>query len=323
MHVRWRRCLAARRGNAADGMNKFSKKTAAVSGGVVLDKSSSISFWQRRGFRQFLLVVPALLALLLLFAFPISSVLLKSLFNPDFTLKHYAYFFKTPLYLRVLWITFQISILSTLSALIVGYPIAYVLRRAKPGIRNFFLLAITLSFMISLLVRNYSWIIVLQRNGVINLVLSTLHLIDSPLKILHNKFGVMVGMTHIFVPYIVFPIYSVMMGVDLNLEKAAQNLGASRWQTFWRVSFPLSLPGIGAGALLVFIMALGFFITPALLGGRKEQMLSNLIQIQIVDLLNWPFASAMSVVLLIATLIVFSIYNRYLGLERLWGGVKQ
>jgi len=288
-----------------------------------LDKSSSISFSQRRGFHQFLLVVPALLALLLLFAFPISSVLLKSLFSPDFTLKHDIYFFKAPLYSRVLWITFQISILSTLSALIVGYPIAYVLRRAKPGIRNFFLLAITLSFMISLLVRNYSWIIVLQRNGVINIVLSTLGLIDSPLKILHNKFGVMVGMTHIFVPYIVFPIYSVMMGVDLNLEKAAQNLGASRWQTFWRVSFPLSLPGIGAGALLVFIMALGFFITPALLGGRKEQMLSNLIQIQIVDLLNWPFASAISVILLIATLIVFSVYNRYLGIERLWGGVKQ
>jgi ABC-type spermidine/putrescine transport system permease subunit I len=269
-----------------------------------------------------MLVVPALLALFMLFVYPLSSVLVRSLFSPDFTLEHYLYFFKTPLYTRVLWITFQISILSTLSALVVGYPIAYVLRRARPGVRNFFLLAITLSFMISLLVRNYSWIIVLQRSGVVNTVLTYFGLIDTPFKLLHNKFGVMVGMTHIFVPYIVFPIYSVMMGIDLNLEKAAQNLGATRWQTFWRVSFPLSLPGIGAGALLVFIMALGFFITPALLGGRKEQMLSNLIQIQIVDLLNWPFASAMSVILLIATLIVFSIYNRYLGVERLWGGVK-
>lgn len=302
---------------------EFMKKATAVSGGVALGKNSSIRFRHRRGFHQFLLVVPALLALILLFAYPISSVLLQSVLSPDFTLKHYIYFLKTPLYSRVLWITFQISMLSTLSALVVGYPIAYVLRRAKPGIRNFFLLAITLSFMISLLVRNYSWIIVLQRNGVINIVLGALGLIDNPLKILHNKFGVMVGMTHIFVPYIVFPIYSVMMGVDLNLEKAAQNLGASRWQTFWRISFPLSLPGIGAAALLVFIMALGFFITPALLGGRKEQMLSNLIQIQVVDLLNWPFASTMSVILLIATLIVFSVYNRYLGLERLWGGVKK
>jgi ABC-type spermidine/putrescine transport system permease subunit I len=171
-------------------------------------------------------------------------------------------------------------------------------------------------------VRNYSWIIVLQRNGVLNMMLDYFGLIDQPLKLLHNRFSVIVGMTHIFVPYIVFPIYSVMTGIDLNLEKAAQNLGASRWQTFWRISFPLSLPGIGAGALLVFIMALGYFITPALLGGRKEQMLSNLIEIQVVDLLNWPFASAMSVILLITTLIVFSIYNRYLGVERLWGGVK-
>jgi len=176
--------------------------------------------------------------------------------------------------------------------------------------------------MISLLVRNYSWIIVLQRNGVINLLLKSFGLIDQPLILLHNKFSTMVGMTHIFTPYIIFPIYSVMMGIDLNLEKAAQNLGATRWQTFWRVTFPLSLPGIGAGALLVFIMALGFFITPALLGGRKELMLSNLIEIQVVDLLNWPFASAMSVVLLVVTLIIFFIYNRYLGVERLWGGVK-
>jgi ABC-type spermidine/putrescine transport system permease subunit I len=289
---------------------------------IVLDKSAFAGLWQRPGFRQFLLLVPALIALLLLFVYPISSIFLRSLFSPDFTLEHYAYFFKTPLYGKVLWITFQISIMSTLSALMVGYPIAYVLRRARPGIRNFFFMAITLSFMISLLVRNYSWIIVLQRNGVLNMVFSYLGLIDQPLKLLHNKFSVMVGMTHIFVPYIVFPIYSVMTGVDLNLEKAAQNLGAGRWQTFWRISFPLSLPGIGAGALLVFIMALGYFITPALLGGRKEQMLSNLIQIQVVDLLNWPFASAMSVILLIATLIVFSIYNRYLGVERLWGGVK-
>jgi len=293
-----------------------------ISEHIVLDKSASAGLWQRPGFRQFLLLVPALIALLLLFVYPISSIFLRSLFSPDFTLEHYAYFFKTPLYGKVLWITFQISIMSTLSALMVGYPIAYVLRRAKPGIRNFFFMAITLSFMISLLVRNYSWIIVLQRNGVLNMVFSYLGLIDQPLKLLHNKFSVMVGMTHIFVPYIVFPIYSVMTGVDLNLEKAAQNLGAGRWQTFWRISFPLSLPGIGAGALLVFIMALGYFITPALLGGRKEQMLSNLIQIQVVDLLNWPFASAMSVILLIATLIVFSIYNRYLGVERLWGGVK-
>jgi ABC-type spermidine/putrescine transport system permease subunit I len=261
-------------------------------------------------------------ALLLLFVYPISSVFLRSIFSPDFTLKHYFYFFETPLYGRILWITFQISILSTLSSLMVGYPIAYVLRRAKPGVRNFFLLTITLSFMISLLVRNYSWIIMLQRNGVLNTILDYFGLLDQPLKLLHNKFSVMVGMSHIFIPYIVFPIYSVMMGMDLNLEKAAQNLGANRWQTFWRISFPLSLPGIGAGALLVFIMALGFFITPALLGGRKEQMLSNLIQIQVVDLLNWPFASAMSVILLIATLIVFSIYNRYLGVERLWGGLK-
>ncbi|RLB19104.1 MAG: ABC transporter permease [Deltaproteobacteria bacterium] len=284
--------------------------------------SNGARLWQKAGFRHFLLVSPAMVALLLLFAYPISRILMKSLFDPHFTLKHYAYFFSSPLYIRVMWITIELSLLTTFTALVIGYILAYVLRRARPGIRNIFLLAIVLSFMISLLVRNYSWILVLQRNGVINILLKYFGIIDQPVKLLHNKFGVVVGMTHIFVPYIAFPIYSVMMGMDLNLEKAAQNLGASRWQTFWKVTFPLSLPGIGAGALLVFIMALGFFITPALLGGRKEQMLSNLIQIQVVDLLNWPFASAMSTILLIVTLVIFFIYNRFLGAERLWGGIK-
>ena len=285
-------------------------------------ESSHLSFWQRPGFRYFLLVTPALVALLVLFAYPLSRILVRSLFDPHFTLKHYIYFFKSPLYIRVMWITFEISVLSTGASLVIGYIIAYVLRRANPTVRNIFLMCIMLSFMISLLVRNYSWIIVLQRNGVVNLLLKHFGIIDHPLKLLHSKFSVVVGMTHIFIPYIAFPIYSVMMGTDLNLEKAAQNLGASRWQTFWKVTFPLSLPGIGAGGLLVFIMALGFFITPALLGGRKEQMISNLIQIQVVDLLNWPFASAMSIILLIVTLIIFYIYNRVLGYERLWGGVR-
>ena len=288
---------------------------------MTLNRQSAI-LWHRPGFRQFMLVSPALIALLILFVYPIAGILVRSLFSPDFTFKHYLYFFQNPLYAKVMWITIQISFFSTLTSVLVGYPVAYVLRRARPGLRNFFLLVIVLSFMISLLVRNYSWIIVLQRNGVINLLLKSFGLIDQPLILLHNKFSTMVGMTHIFTPYIIFPIYSVMMGIDLNLEKAAQNLGATRWQTFWRVTFPLSLPGIGAGALLVFIMALGFFITPALLGGRKELMLSNLIEIQVVDLLNWPFASAMSVVLMVVTLIIFFIYNRYLGVERLWGGVK-
>jgi len=284
--------------------------------------SNGAKLWQKEGFRHFLLVSPALVALILLFAYPIARILVKSLFDPHFTLKEYVSFFSSPLYIRVMWITIEISLLTTLTALVIGYILAYVLRRARPGVRNIFLMAIVLSFMISLLVRNYSWIIVLQRNGVVNILLKYFGIIDHPVKLLHNKFGVVVGMTHIFVPYIAFPIYSVMMGMDLNLEKAAQNLGASRWQTFWKVTFPLSLPGIGAGGLLVFIMALGFFITPALLGGRKEQMISNLIEIQVIDLLNWPFASAMSAILLIVTLIIFFIYNRFLGAERLWGGVK-
>ncbi len=278
---------------------------------------TKLKLWRRPGFRYFLLLIPAIGALILFFAYPISSILFKSFFDPKFTLKYYVYFFTHPLYMRVMWITFKLSFLSTLSALVIGYILAYVLRRAKPGVRNIFLMAILLTFMISLLVRNYAWIIVLQRTGVVNNTLEYLGIIHHPIRLLHTEFAVIVGMTHIFVPYIALPIYGVMLGEDLNLEKAAQSLGATRWQTFWKISFPLSLPGIGAGALLVFIMALGYFITPALLGGRHEQMISNIIQIQVIDLLNWPFASAMSTILLTVTLIIFFIYNKFLRLNGL------
>jgi ABC-type spermidine/putrescine transport system permease subunit I len=161
--------------------------------------------------------------------------------------------------------------------------------------------------------------ILLGKNGIINQLLIKLGIIQSALPLLHNRFGLYVGMINILLPFMVLPLFSVMQGIEKNLVKSAQILGAPPWKAFLKVFFPLSLPGVAGGGLLVFIIALGFFITPALLGGPKDTMIAQLIQIQMVDLVNWNFASALATILLFIALIVFAIYNRFLGIDKLVG----
>jgi ABC-type spermidine/putrescine transport system permease subunit I len=174
----------------------------------------------------------------------------------------------------------------------------------------------------SLLVRNYAWMVFLGREGVLNRILLGVGIIDAPLKLLHTTFAVVVGMVHMMLPFMILALFSVMKGIDLGLLKAAASLGAGSVQTFVRVYFPLSLPGVAAGSLLVFIFSLGFFITPALLGGRGDMMISMLIEAQVSELLNWGFGSVLAVILLVMTLILFYFYNRFLGLDRIWGGAS-
>jgi ABC-type spermidine/putrescine transport system permease subunit I len=162
--------------------------------------------------------------------------------------------------------------------------------------------------------------VLLGRRGVVNEALAALGLLGDPLPFLYNRMGVTIGMVHVLLPFMILPLYSVMRGIDVELLKAAQNLGANRRQSFLRVYLPLSLPGIGAGCLLVFVTALGFFITPALLGGRGDMMISMLIETQVRELLNWELASALAVALLAFTAAVLAVYQRWLGLDRLWGG---
>ena len=142
-------------------------------------------------------------------------------------------------------------------------------------------------------------------------------LIESPIALMHNRLGVYVGMLNVLLPFMIFPLFSVMKGIDKNLVKSAQILGAPPWKGFLKVFFPLSLPGVAGGGLLVFIIALGFFITPALLGGPKDTMIALLIQVQVEEMLNWGFAAALGTILLINALIVFVIYNRFLGIDKL------
>jgi ABC-type spermidine/putrescine transport system permease subunit I len=203
---------------------------------------------------------------------------------------------------------------------LLGYPTAYLINSQPADRRNLMLIAVLIPFWTSILVRTYAWMVLLQRRGALNTLLVQFGLIQEPLELMYNRFGVLVGMVHILLPYMILPLYSVMQGIDMDLIKAAENLGANPLQSFARVFFPLSLPGVGAGLSLVFILAVGFFITPALMGGARETMIAQLIQRLISILLDWELGSALAFVLLAVVLIFFMLFNRLLGLDRLLGG---
>jgi ABC-type spermidine/putrescine transport system permease subunit I len=180
---------------------------------------------------------------------------------------------------------------------------------------------ILIPFWTSILVRSYSWMVLLGKEGIINEALRAMGRTSEPIQLMHTRFAVYVGMIHILLPFMILPLYAVMRGIDRNLLRAAENLGAAPWSVFRRVFLPLSLPGIAAGCLLVFILALGFFITPALLGGQKDVMISMLIEQQ-VSQLKWGFGAMLAFVLLALALGIYVIFTRLLGVERVFGSTR-
>jgi ABC-type spermidine/putrescine transport system permease subunit I len=204
--------------------------------------------------------------------------------------------------------------------LALGYPLAYVLATRRPRTAQLLMIIVVLPFFTSIIVRTYAWMVLLGRNGIVNQYLMTLGFTDKPLLLLYNQGGVVIGMSYVLLPYMVLTVYSVMRSIDPRLVRAAHSLGASRLQAFRRVFLPLSLPGIAGGTLLVFILSLGFFITPALMGGPGDMMIAMLIEREVEITLNWSFASALAVILLALTLVGFTGYNRIVRLERVFEG---
>jgi ABC-type spermidine/putrescine transport system permease subunit I len=258
---------------------------------------------------------PGLLFLLVLYLIPMVMLLAQSVEGGS--LVHYQKALTDGLYVRVLLDTLLIAACVSLLCLLLAYPVAYALSILPPPWPAVGIAFILLPFWTSVLVRTYGWMVLLGRNGLINRALSDLGWIETPLPLLNNMTGVLIGMTHVLLPYMVFPLYAVMRRLDPNLLTAAEGLGASGWQVFRHVYLPLTLPGVLAGMTLVFVLALGFFITPALLGGGKVHMMAVLIEQQVRMFLNWGFAGALSAVLLGATLLA------YLGLRRLLRGNMQ
>ena len=249
------------------------------------------------------LSVPAMLLLLALFAVPLLRLLALSVEGGS--LVAYERALTNELYLRVIFETFKIAGIVTLLTLALGYPVAYVMATSGRVWQLVGVAFVLLPFWTSILVRTYAWMVMLGRNGVVNRTLIGWGVIDSPLPLLNNLAGVLIGMVHVLLPYMILPVFNAVKKVDPNLVLAAEGLGAPRWRAFLRVTLPLSMNGVAAGVTLVFTLSLGFFITPALLGGGRVVMIANLIEEQVRELLNWAFAGALSAILLALTLAAF------------------
>jgi ABC-type spermidine/putrescine transport system permease subunit I len=263
-------------------------------------RSEGSAFW---------LLVPAMLLLVALFGYPLLKVLITSILDPGFTLAHYLRLLDRPIYLTVLVRTVEVSLIVTVLCFLLGYPAAYYLAHCPPRLRAYLFLLILLPMWTSLLIRSYSWIVVLGKNGVINLGLIQLGLITEPLQMLYTTGTVYLAMVQILLPIMILTCYSVMIKIDPGLVRAARVLGASAWRAFATVYFPLSLAGVSTGAVIVFILAMGFFVTPALVGSRQDIMLGNLIETQINQAVNLGFASALGLLLLAATVAVVMLFR--------------
>ena len=273
--------------------------------------------WLRPG----AMAAPVVVLLLVMLVYPVGQLLLLSVHNDaGFTLIEYRRLFASPVYVDVLLITLKVSLWTTFFSVLTGYPIAYLISSLTRERKNRLLFWVLLSFWTSFLVRTFAWVVLLGRNGVINQALLGLGLIDEPLSLLYHFSSVIVGMVHALMPLAVLTMLSVMENIDRRLPGAAATLGARPGMVFWKVYFPLSLPGVAAGALMVFVTAIGFFITPTLLGGRHQTMITQLIIDQVMQALNWGFAGAISVLLLAVVLIVFLVYDRLVGLSTMAGG---
>jgi len=277
--------------------------------------------WKRWSLET-LTLVPILAYLAVFYVYPLARILLLSVYGPRLTFDHFLRMVTVPVYTQVLMRSFRIALLVTVLSLVLGYPVAYLLSTLTPRRVALLMPVILVPFTISVLVRSYAWMAILGRQGLVNTLLGRLGLTQQPLEILYNEFGVLLGMVHILLPFFILPAYSVMIRIDRDLLKAASIMGATPARGFLEVFLPLSLPGIIGGGLLVFIQALGFFVTPALLGGPRDTMISMLIELQISQLLNWGFAAALSSVLLIATLGGFMLLTRIVRVPILWGEAR-
>lgn len=274
--------------------------------------------------RWAVLVIPVVVFLVVFFLAPLVTMSLRSVTDPpDAGLSNYVKFFDQAANLRVLANTFWIALLSTVTCLVIGYPFAYLMTIVPGRVAGLLLIAVLLPFWSSLLVRTFAWQVILRDTGIINGFLLGIGVVEEPVTLIRTTLGVIIGMSHILLPFMVLPIYAVMRRIDPEFGRAAANLGASPWRAFVRVFVPLTLPGVLAGALLVFVLALGFYITPALLGGLRDQMISQLIVQQVQQALDWGSASAMAVLLMAITFAILFIASRVVHLRDVFGSALE
>jgi len=257
--------------------------------------------WRRLG-----LVAPAIFLIGLLLVGPFAWLATLSVLDAEgsLTLGNYELIFEQTSTLKILWTTFRVSLIVTFCCALLGYPVAYLLGLLPRRAAALCLLAVLLPFWTSILVRTYAWMVLLARKGLVNTGLQDIGLIDQPLRLMHNEAGTIIGMTHIMLPFLILPLYATIRSIDRGYLRAGASLGARPTTVFWKIFFPLSLPGFLGGLCFVFVLCLGFFVTPALLGGGKVQMIAMIIERSIVMHASWGPAAAIGVVLLLATVAV-------------------
>lgn len=223
----------------------------------------------------------------------------------------------TQIYLQLFAKTLKMALVITVLTMLLGYPLAFYMAHASSSLANILMVFVLLPFWTSLLVRTTAWIALLQAGGVVNSSLMWLGLIDEPLELLYNEFSTILAMTHILLPFMVLPLYAVMRGIDSSYMRAAVSMGSSPIAAWYRIYLPMSLPGLSAGALLVFIISIGYYITPALVGGTDGQMISNIIAFHMQVSNNWELAAALGSLLLVLILVLYGLFDRFVGTDNL------
>ncbi|WP_424134007.1 ABC transporter permease [Roseomonas chloroacetimidivorans] len=265
------------------------------------------------------LILPAFLLMTVFYLAPILQVLAISVTEPRLGLENYERLASSESVQRVIGTTLRIGITTTVISLLLGYALAFRIAMSGPKAQRWWLLAVLVPLWISVLVRAFAWVTLLRRQGLVNEGLLAAGMIGQPLQLVWNEFGIIVGMVHYMVPYAVLPMLSAMKEIDPRVLAAARGLGAGRVRAFLRVFLPLSMPGVIAAGVLVFIFSLGFYITPAILGGGKTLMAAEWIKLQILDLLRWGLGAMMATVLVVAILATLAVFARLVNLRRLFG----
>jgi len=275
---------------------------------------------RRQDMGWWLLILPAFLLMTAFYVAPIAQVLAISFTEPTPGLGNYERLFTSESVQRVIITTLRICIITTTLSLLLGYVLSYRISLASPAAQRWWILAVLVPLWISVLVRAFAWVTLLRRQGLVNETLIGTGIITEPLQLVWNEFGIVVGMVHYMVPYAVLPMLASMREIDPRLLAAARGLGAGRITIFTKIFLPLSLPGLLAAGVLVFIFTLGFYITPALLGGGKTLMVPEWIGLQILDLLRWGLGTMMATVLVVAILVTLAIFSRLVDMKRVFGG---
>jgi len=272
---------------------------------------------QARGY--WLMVAPMAVLVAALYGWPVLNILLLSVTVPSPGFGNYEQLIISPGLHNLIWTTLRICLLTTVVSVVAGYFIAYVISNADRRQRTWMLTALMLSFWISVLVRAFAWLIILGRTGLVNSFLITIGVIEEPIAFVRNELGVVIGMVHYMIPYAVLPLLSNMDGLDKRVVNASRGLGASRFYTFRRIYLPMTIPGIFAASLLVFIVSLGFYVTPAILGGGKVLMIAEYISVQVLVTLQWGIAAMLASLLLGGIFVMLLVLSRFMRLSQMFG----